>query len=549
MNTNILKKFLLCFLVLVPTFSALGQRYEVGDIVEDFTLIDRETGQEVSLYDLEGQVIFLEWFAWWCPFCSAAAHQIEPGIVEYYANLEGNPNGVPFKHVGLNLQGLQEADTQDFIDSFNFETVWNDFDRSASSLFQSGGQPIFAIINGVANSPSHEQWELIFTRLGFNDLEGPIAAFRAAIDAVEGPVVQSNDGPPSIVEHPVSQTLSEGSTFLLSVGVENASGASYQWLKDGVVFTEGASNQIEISSVAGADEGDYTVVVSTEIGTAESRFARLTVATLEPGDIINMSVRSLTGVGGEPLIMGFVADGGDLEILARGVGPSLMDQGVDNPLANPIAILVESLPDNFVQNDDWHIEYPNANNEVFADVGAFSLGAGSLDSAIVNTIDGLRTVVISDASGGEGIALAELYDLGVGSGKLVNVSARNLVGEGENVLIVGFVISGNEPKRLLIRGVGPGLSTQGVSNVLTDPQLSLVTSINEVNTIVAFNDNWEDEAMADQAAVVVPGAFELDAGSKDSMIMMTVPAGIYTAILSGVNSGTGVGLLEVYLAE
>lgn len=536
-------------LVLLPVFTVHAQRYQEGDVVDDFSIIDRATGNSVNLYDLEGKIIFLEWFAWWCPFCQAAASQVEPGIVDYYKSRGGNANGVEFVHVAINLQGSSETSTQAFIDAYNLGMVWNDFDRSIANRFQSGGQPIFAIINGVKGSPSHDQWELVYSRLGYGDLSAPIATFRAEIDSVQAGVVIENDAPPFVVEHPVSQTLDTGNAASFSVTVENSIDAVYQWFKDGVALSGANAATLTFESIDENDAGDYTVQVATSLGSVTSRLARLLVDSPVEGEIVNMSVRSLTGVGGEPLIMGFVVGGGEKAILARGIGPTLSVQGVSNPLANPNAILVESLPDAFVQNDNWQTDYPDANSGVFLEVGAFELPDGSLDSAIVDTVAGARTVVISDVDAGEGIALAELYDLGEGSGELINVSARNAVGEGENVLIVGFAISGNTPKQLLVRGVGPKLLEQGVSGVLQDPQLALVTTVGGSAAVIATNDDWEQEARSEQASALVPGAFALDAGSSDAVILMTVPAGVYTVILSGVNGGAGVGLLEVYLVQ
>ena len=161
-----------------------AQRYQAGDIVENFTLINRETQAEVDLYDLEGKVIFLEWFAHWCTYCQAAAAEIRPGIVEYYQGRGGNSDGVPVMHVGLNLQGNAESSTQNFVDFYKLEFVLNDFNRAVANRFQTGGQPIFAIINGVANSASHEQWELIYSHLGYGDRSQPIDEFREVIDTV-----------------------------------------------------------------------------------------------------------------------------------------------------------------------------------------------------------------------------------------------------------------------------------------------------------------------------------------------------------------------------
>ncbi len=186
------RKLFLIALTLLTGGIAFGQnRYSTGDIVENFTLINPATRQEVELYDLEGKVLILEWFAWWCPFCQAAAAQVETGIVDYYKDGGGNPNDVPVMHVALNMQGNAESQTQGFVNRYGFEFVLNDFNRAVANRFQTGGQPIFAIINGVKNSASHEQWELLYSLLGYNlpDNLQPIGTFRSHIDSVEAAAV------------------------------------------------------------------------------------------------------------------------------------------------------------------------------------------------------------------------------------------------------------------------------------------------------------------------------------------------------------------------
>ena len=178
------KPFLIA-LTLLTGGIASGQ-YSVGDIVENFTLTNRATGQEVNLYDLEGKVLFLEWFAHWCPFCAAAAAAVEEGIVDFYSRSSGNPNGVQVMHVALNMQGGQETQTQRFIDAYDIEFVLNDFDRAIAREFnRESGQPIFAIINGVKNSASHEQWELLYSLNGYLTTNHPIGTFRSHIDSVK----------------------------------------------------------------------------------------------------------------------------------------------------------------------------------------------------------------------------------------------------------------------------------------------------------------------------------------------------------------------------
>jgi len=172
--------------------------YQVGEIVQDFTLTDRATRQPMKLSDFEGKIVFLDWFAWWCPFCQAAAPQLLEGIDRHYATEGGNPAGIPVVHVGVNLQPGAERQTQTFVDRAGLELVLEDFDRRVASKFASSGQPIFAIINGVANSPSHRQWELVYSQLGYGQTQFPIEAFRSAIDAIQKPVAVA--GPATLSE-------------------------------------------------------------------------------------------------------------------------------------------------------------------------------------------------------------------------------------------------------------------------------------------------------------------------------------------------------------
>ncbi len=251
------------------TINVSAQQYEVGDIVENFTLINRANGQEVSLYDMEGKVVFLEWFAQWCVFCQAAAADIGPGIVDYYGDLGGNPNDVEVMHVAINLQGGQETQTQNFINQFSLGLVLNDFNRAVSNRFQPSNQPIFAIISGVANSPSHQQWELLFSRLGYLDFNTPIATFRSVIDSVAGP----SANPPVITTQPTAQTIESGSELSLSVVATSEEMISYQW-KHGDADIAGATEAtFTLPNIQEADAGQYSVTVTTASGSVESDHA------------------------------------------------------------------------------------------------------------------------------------------------------------------------------------------------------------------------------------------------------------------------------------
>ncbi len=94
----------------------------------------------------------------------------------------------------MNLQANAETQTNNFILSANFGIVLEDFSRSIAGRFQSGGQPIFAIINCVDGSPTHEQYELLYSQSGYGSLDSPINLFRAAIDRVEQGTLDPLDG-------------------------------------------------------------------------------------------------------------------------------------------------------------------------------------------------------------------------------------------------------------------------------------------------------------------------------------------------------------------
>src|SRR5690606_11551017 len=123
--------------------------------------------------------------------------------------------------------------------------------------------------------------------------------------------------------------------------------------------------------------------------------------------------------------------------------------------------------------------------------------------------------------GAEGVAVTEIYDTDADAigGRFVNVSARMNVAPGEGALIAGFVITGNTPKQVLIRGLGPNLALAGVTGVLIDPMITVFSS----GTAIGSNDNWETGTST--AAVLVAtsarlGAGALEAGTKDAALLV-----------------------------
>lgn len=122
--------------------------------------------------------------------------------------------------------------------------------------------------------------------------------------------------------------------------------------------------------------------------------------------------------------------------------------------------------------------------------------------------------------------------------RAVNISTRGVAGTGEQVLIGGFIIGGSAPKKVMVRGLGPSLTDRGVSGALADPTLTIFDGN---NMPVETNDNWKSSQQTEiEASGLAP---EKD---LESAIIITLPPGAYSAIVSGVDSTTGVALAEVF---
>jgi plastocyanin len=122
--------------------------------------------------------------------------------------------------------------------------------------------------------------------------------------------------------------------------------------------------------------------------------------------------------------------------------------------------------------------------------------------------------------------------------QLLNISTREQVQSGDNVLIGGFIITGSVPKSVLLRALGPSLSNVGVTGVLDDPVLELHGSD---GSLVTSDDNWKD---AQEAAIEATGVAPND--DLESAILMTLAPDSYTAIVRGKGDTSGVGLIEAY---
>ena len=337
-----------------------------------------------------------------------------------------------------------------------------------------------------------------------------------------------------VITPPADQTVPLGAGATFSVVVSGGVGPStYQWRRNGTPIPGATASQLTVASVQPADAGTYTVVVSNSATTITSAAATLAVSSSR---ISNLSVRANLE-NSQTLTVGFVTNG-TKQLLVRAIGPGLQPFGVTSGfVADPRMALINQATGAVVaQNEDWTASLAGS----FASVGAFALDPGSRDAGLLYPVNGPHTVQVNGS--GAGLVLVEVYDAdGANAARLRNVSARNQVGTGANVLIAGFVITGTAERMLLIRGIGPALKELfGVTGALVDPKVEIYR---QDNTKIIENDDWSPSLLAtfDQA-----GAFRLPAGSKDAAMLVSLPPGVYTAQLSGVGGTSGDGVIEVY---
>ncbi len=288
----------------------------------------------------------------------------------------------------------------------------------------------------------------------------------------------------------------------------------------GAVATDSAGN------VYIADEANHTIRKGGQAGVA-----------VPTSRLFNLSVRADL-IANQRLITGFVVRGGPKTVLVRAIGPGLIPYlGGAKEAGDPRFEIYDSALNIVQTNDNWGGS-PKL-SDTFSSVGAFPLSPLSLDAAGVRDINGLHSVHVLSPS--TGIALVEAYDAGAGTAaRLINVSARYMVGSGAGALVAGFVIDGTNQKTVLIRGAGPTLAAYGVGGALSDPVIELYNSSHQK---IAENNDWASSLATTFNQV---GAFDFVAGSKDAALLISLPPGLYSAQLSGANNATGEGMIEIY---
>jgi hypothetical protein len=309
---------------------------------------------------------------------------------------------------------------------------------------------------------------------------------------------------PAITSQPVGANTNEGSSVSFSVSASGTSPMTYQWRKDGANVVGANSANFSVQNTTLADAGSYTVVVSNPAGSATSNSAILQVAQAELGapTITNQPVPAIVPVGSSA----------KFAVSAKGSG-SLSYQWRKNGVAISGAVAPTLSISSAQVSDAASYSVRVANS------------AGSVESS------GAALTVQSTPSVAAG-------------GKLGNISSRAKVEAGSGILISGFVVTGDQPKTLIVRAVGPTLSSYNLTGLLKRPMIRIYSGSNLIEEIPSGGRSPSAEVARE--AAILAGAFPLPENSLDCVVVRSFTPGAYTVHVFGEDGGKGIAIVEVY---
>jgi len=393
-----------------------------------------------------------------------------------------------------------------------------------------------------------------------SDVPALLAAAGLGVGDSAGPPtgpssVATNEDNPGTVKFEWNGASAPGGAYR----IERKLAGGSDWTVLGIV--EEGTTSYDDPSVGRGKEYDYRLVAINGFDAVLS-----SVSTIESlrSSLHNIATRGIIGGGDNVLIVGFTVEGtGDITLLTRTKGPALaVEFPTLSTAGDPVAYFQLGAP-NQQSNDNWGDDQfseiqallaPRTNALPIAD-------ENSKDAAMVVTLNGtsLNTIISTDTEAKEALGLVEIFDAtealpNDATNRIVNLSTRGFIGTGDNILIGGFIVKGQVSSKLLIRGVGPSLALESfngpVAGHITDTSIILIPPGAAVEDWIT-NDDWEDEGNSAEIVAVsdAVGATNFETGSKDSAILIDADPGLYTFFLTGVEGGTGIGLIEVFLAD
>jgi hypothetical protein len=299
-----------------------------------------------------------------------------------------------------------------------------------------------------------------------------------------------------------------------------------QALDEGEV-TATASLQADVTEAVG---GNNQSVFVTDVGEAQASDTELK----------NLSTRADVGTGADIAIAGFIIRGSEEKcVVVRGRGPSMNVSGV--PLLADPNLTLYSGQTIIDSNDDWMSQADPAQQIIIENLG---LAPTDFREAAIHKClpEGPFTALLRGGNGGTGVGIVEVFDADEGTSILENISTRARVGTGPLVTIAGFIIEGDSPKKILLRGRGPTVGVPAGVIRLSNPKLRLYQLLEDnSNVLLEENDNWGLAANAGE----ISASGQAPGDPNEAAILMMLDPGVYTGILDGVFGATGSGIIEV----
>jgi Pectinesterase len=356
---------------------------------------------------------------------------------------------------------------------------------------------------------------------------------------------------PSVDRDPLTRVSESGSmnlpgTLLLDSNHDGTPDGRVSWADP---MTEAQAANYTLQNIFGPPEfwnavtqPDPSGIPYESQGDPWSPSVQLLALPARPGaqpQLFNISTRLQVGTGDNVGIGGFIVTGAaPKKVILRAIGPSLGAAGLNNVLEDPVLELHSADGALLAANDNWNDDEGSA-------IELANLGLNPSDdseSALVRTLaPGVYTAIIRGDSEGTGTALVEIYDGDAAvDSQLANISTRGLVGTDDDVMIGGFIIGGNGRAngRVVVRAIGPSLSSFGIAGALQDPLLELKDAN---GATVLSNDDWRS---SQQAEIEATGLAPADI--RESALITTLADGNYTAIVRGKDNTTGIALVEIY---